>query len=252
MGDAGTIIREMDAWAEPNVLGDAQSCFRVLEALPAAIYVTDAAGRIVFFNQAAATFAGRTPEIGNNHWCVTWRLLWPDGRPMAHDECPMARALKENRPIRGGAAIAERPDGTRVPFMAYPTPLHDAAGTLVGAINMLVHLTDRERAEAAAQELNDTLEQRVEDRTRQLTETLTQLRESERRFRYLVEGVKDHAIFKALRTTRSSCWMARAMSPTGIRAPSGSKGTSTKKSSASIFPDFTRQRIDNEGCPAMR
>ena len=78
----------------------------LLDALPAAIYTTDAAGRITFFNQAAVEISGRTPEIGSDQWCVTWRLYWPDGRPMAHDECPMARALKEDRPIRGGEAIA--------------------------------------------------------------------------------------------------------------------------------------------------
>ena len=70
----------------------------LLDALPVAIYTTDAAGRITFFNQAAAEFAGRRPEIGSDEWCVTWRLYWPDGRPMAHDECPMARKLKEDRP----------------------------------------------------------------------------------------------------------------------------------------------------------
>jgi len=118
----------------------------LLDALPAAIYMTDATGRITFFNQAAVEFSGRRPEIGSDHWCVTWRLYWPDGRPMAHDECPMARALKEDRPIRGGEAIAERPDGTRVPFMAYPTPLHDASGQLVGAVNMLVDLTPTKEA----------------------------------------------------------------------------------------------------------
>ena len=80
----------------------------LLDALPAAIYTTDAAGRITFFNQAAVEFSGRRPEIGSDQWCVTWRLYWPDGRRMAHDECPMARALKEDRPIRGGEAVAER------------------------------------------------------------------------------------------------------------------------------------------------
>jgi PAS domain-containing protein len=62
----------------------------LLDALPAAIYTTDAAGRVTFFNQAAVEFSGRTPELGTDRWCVTWRLYWPDGRPMAHDECPMA------------------------------------------------------------------------------------------------------------------------------------------------------------------
>jgi PAS domain S-box-containing protein len=181
--------------AEPVPGMQGVCCRDVLNALPGAIYTTDAAGRITFFNQAAVDFSGRVPEIGSDHWCVTWRLYWPDGRPMAHDECPMAKALKEDRPIRGGEAIAERPDGKRVPFMAYPTPLHDASGKLVGAVNMLVDLTSHKESEEAQRRLNEMLEQRVEARTRDLTEALTQLRESERRFRLLVEGVMDYAIF---------------------------------------------------------
>src|SRR6516225_6902525 len=192
-GRGGGVKRQMKPKSE---LCDRRWHFRdLLDALPAAIYTTDAAGRITFFNRAAVEFSARTLEIGSDQWCVTWRLYWPDGRPMAHDECPMARALKEDRPIRGGEAIAERPDGTRVPFMAYPTPLHDASGNLVGAVNMLVDLTSSKEADEALLQLNETLEQRVETRTRELTEALKQLRESERRFRLLVEGVTDYAIF---------------------------------------------------------
>ena len=80
----------------------------LLDALPAAIYTTDAAGRITSYNQAAVEFSGRTPKIGSDQWCVTWRLYWPDGRPMAHGECPMASALTEDRPIRGGDSRAAR------------------------------------------------------------------------------------------------------------------------------------------------
>ena len=61
----------------------------------------------------------------------------------------MAIALKENRPVRGCEAIAERPDGTRIPFIPYPTPLRDAEGRLIGAINMLVDITERKRSEQA-------------------------------------------------------------------------------------------------------
>ena len=121
----------------------------LLEVLPAAVYTTDAKGRITFFNRAAVEMAGRTPRPGDE-WCVTWRLYNPDGTPLPHDQCPMAVALKENRPVRGIEAIAERPDGTRVPFMPYPTPLHDAEGRLIGAINMLVDISERKKAEEYA------------------------------------------------------------------------------------------------------
>jgi PAS domain S-box-containing protein len=120
----------------------------LLEALPVAVYTTDPAGRITYFNEAAAEFWGQRPQLGTSEWCGSWKLYWPDGSPLAHHDCPMAMALKENRPIRGMEAIAERPDGTQVPFIPYPTPLYDQNGRLVGAVNMLVDITERKRAEA--------------------------------------------------------------------------------------------------------
>ncbi|WP_454622394.1 HWE histidine kinase domain-containing protein [Bradyrhizobium cenepequi] len=118
----------------------------VLQALPAAIYTTDASGRITFFNQACIDFAGRAPDIGDM-WCVSWKLFRPDGTPLPYEECPMAIALRENRPVRNMEAIAERPDGSRICFMPYPTPLRDADGRLIGAVNMLVDITMRKQAE---------------------------------------------------------------------------------------------------------
>lgn len=124
----------------------------LLEALPAAVYTTDADGRITFFNRAAVEMAGRVPTLGDE-WCVTWRLFRTDGTFLPHDQCPMAVAIKEDRPIRGEEAVAERPDGTRVPFIPYPTPLHDGEGRLTGAINMLVDISDRKKAEEFAERL---------------------------------------------------------------------------------------------------
>lgn len=135
----------------------------LLQFLPAAIYTTDAEGRITFYNEAAVELAGREPVLGSDTWCVTWKLFWPDGTPMAHDECPMAVALRENRPIRGGEALAERPDGSRVPFTPYPTPLRDGDGNLVGAINMLVDISDRKAAEARQKVMIDELNHRVKN-----------------------------------------------------------------------------------------
>jgi hypothetical protein len=44
-------------------------------------------------------------------------------------------------------AVAERPDGRRVAFAPYPTPRFNPAGELVGAVNLLIDITDaREEA----------------------------------------------------------------------------------------------------------
>ena len=125
----------------------------LIQALPAAICTTDAAGRITFFNEAAAELWGCRPEIGKSEFCGSWKLYWPDGKPMPHGECPMAVALKEQRVVRGMEAVAERPDGTLVHFVPYPTPLYDDSGILIGAVNMLIDISDRKRADANAQRL---------------------------------------------------------------------------------------------------
>ena len=131
---------------------------KILDELPAAIYVTDALGRITYFNEAAATLWGHRPTIGTSEWCGSWKLFWPDGRALPHGECPMAIAIKEKRTVRGMEAIAERPDGTRVPFEPYPTPLFDASGALIGAVNMLIDITDRKRAEEVKQLLSSIVQ----------------------------------------------------------------------------------------------
>jgi PAS domain-containing protein len=117
-----------------------------LDALPAPIYVTDAEGRVTYFNEACVAFAGRRPVLGEDRWCVTWRLYGEDGSFLPHEECPMAVAIRERRPVRGVEAFAERPDGTRVRFQPFPTPLFDSDGALRGAVNMLVDVSGGDRA----------------------------------------------------------------------------------------------------------
>ena len=122
--DAEQLMRDLLRGRKADgVLGDDGRWRQLFQALPAAIYTTDAAGRITFYNEAAADLWGCRPELGTSEFCGSWKLYWPDGTPLPHGECPMAMALEQKRPIRGVEAVAERPDGTRVPFIPYPTPL---------------------------------------------------------------------------------------------------------------------------------
>jgi PAS domain S-box-containing protein len=136
---------------------------QVLDLLPAAVYVTNASGRITYYNEAAAALWGYRPQLGLSEWCGFWKLYWPDGRPLPHDECPMAIAVRESRPIRGMEALAERPDGIRVPVIPYPTPLYDAAGELIGAVNMVVDITDRKRAQERQKLLINEIQHRIKN-----------------------------------------------------------------------------------------
>ena len=65
----------------------------------------------------------------------------------------MAMALREQREIRWEQAVAERPDGSRVPFLAFPTPLRDQSGVMIGAVNTLIDLSDHLRADEAGMHL---------------------------------------------------------------------------------------------------
>jgi PAS domain-containing protein len=112
----------------------------LLDELDVATYVTDPDGLLVYANPACVAFAGRTPQPGVDRWCVTWKLYRHSGEFLPHDECPMAVAIREKKPVRGVVAIAERPDGSRVAFSPSPTPIFGRDNRLLGAVNMLAPL----------------------------------------------------------------------------------------------------------------
>ena len=114
---------------------------------PAAVYATDADGFITLYNEAAVSLWGREPEAGKDRWCGSHRLYRPDGTPLSLDASPLAVALKEGRPIQGVELVIERPDGTRRHVRAYPEPIRDSAGEVVGAINTFADMTPHTRME---------------------------------------------------------------------------------------------------------
>ncbi|MGE0660996.1 MAG: sensor histidine kinase [Reyranellaceae bacterium] len=116
----------------------------LLSALPVAVYMTDPDGRLTWFNDAAEELWGRRPELGATRWCGSWKLFWPDGRPLAHEDCPMAESLRQGRPVRGSEAVVERPDGSRVAVLPYPRLLLGPDGEVQGGVNMLVEIAERQ------------------------------------------------------------------------------------------------------------
>lgn len=137
---------------------DGLSLSDILRVLPAAIYTTDRDGYITSYNDAAAALWGGAPELGEAQYSGPWKLYWPDDTPLPPEQCPMALALRERRAIHGAEIVGQRPDGSRVPFLAYPTPLFNAAGDLIGAVNMLIDITDRKADEKAARRLAAIIE----------------------------------------------------------------------------------------------
>jgi PAS domain S-box-containing protein len=128
----------------------------LFDLVPVAIYVCDANGIIRECNRRAVELWGREPT-GNGEeprFCGSYKIYYPDGRLMPHDECPMARALRgEKLTPENLEIVIERPDGERRNVVPAPHVLTNKHGKITGAINCLFDITERKHAETAAMRL---------------------------------------------------------------------------------------------------
>jgi PAS domain S-box-containing protein len=127
----------------------------LLEKLPAGAYTCDPDGLITYFNQNAVQLWGRAPKLIDpvDRFCGSFKLFWPDGSPIAHDQCWMALTLKMDKGYNGHEIVIERPDGQRLTALAHANPIHNESGELLGAVNVLVDITERKRAEEERERL---------------------------------------------------------------------------------------------------
>ena len=142
---------------------------RIFDSLPAAAYTCDTDGLITYFNERATGLWGRTPKLNHSddRFCGSFKILDVDGRVIPHEQCLMATAIKQEREIKGLEVMVERADGSRRNALAHINPMWDFKGRLVGAVNVLVDITDLKRAEEKLRE--------SEHRWRSMTEALPQL-----------------------------------------------------------------------------
>jgi len=134
-----------------------QERYRTLfDLVPVAVYTCNADGIIQEYNRRAVELWGG--ELGQNgekpRFCGSYKIYYPDGRPMPHEECPMARALRgEKLTPKDLEIVVERPDGERRDVIPAPRVLTDEHGKIAGAVNCLFDITERKRAETAAMRL---------------------------------------------------------------------------------------------------
>jgi PAS domain S-box-containing protein len=128
---------------------------RLLENLPAAAYTCDAEGLITYYNPYAAQLWGRAPELNDpeERYCGSFKLFSAEGVPIPRHQCGMAMALREGKEYNGHEIVIERPDGSRLTALAHINPIHDDSGNLVGAVNVLIDISDRKHAEKEREEL---------------------------------------------------------------------------------------------------
>ena len=124
----------------------------LLQCVATAVYACDTEGRITFHNAAAAALWGGEPPMEPNQWCGTQRLYEVMGQPVTLDAYPTRVAIAQM--LTGGALagrelIVRRPDGSRRHVLSYARPWLDAAGTLAGAIDTMLDITESRQADVA-------------------------------------------------------------------------------------------------------
>jgi PAS domain S-box-containing protein len=154
-----------------------------------AIFALDTDGFILSWNAGAQRFKGYTAsEVIGKHFSIFYpKELVAEGFP----EFELRTAANTGRFEDEGWRI--RKDGSRFWANVVITALKDNTGTLLGYAKVTRDLTERREAEEA-------------------------LRESEERFRTMVEGVKDYAIFMLDPDGRIATWNQGAERIKGYRA----------------------------------
>jgi signal transduction histidine kinase len=147
-----------------SALHDGELQFRrLLEKLPAGAYTCDPEGLITYFNQQAVQLWGRAPKLRDpvDRFCGSFKLFSPDGSPIAHDQCWMALALRADQEYNRREIVIEHPDGRRLTALAHANPIHDESGKLIGAVNVLVDITERKRLEESLREIREAERRRI-------------------------------------------------------------------------------------------
>jgi signal transduction histidine kinase len=149
-----TVLKTDSGLSGPLLLNGELRFRQLLEKLPAGAYTCDPNGLITYFNQHAVQLWGRRPKLNDptDRFCGSFKLYAMDGTPIRHDQCWMALALKNSLEYNGDEIVIECPDGQRRTTLAYASPFSDEGGKLLGAVNVLVDISDRKRAEDALRE----------------------------------------------------------------------------------------------------
>src|SRR5215210_2014800 len=103
-----TTIMKQDLLANNGVIDSVQQILQpgylresnILNLLPSAVYVCDASGVVVNYNRKAVELWGRTPKKGakDELYCGSFKLYYPDGSHLPHNETPVAASLADGLP----------------------------------------------------------------------------------------------------------------------------------------------------------
>src|SRR5215210_815617 len=210
---------ESDQMANERLRPEDLGFGRLFDRIQDAVIVADAeTQRIVLWNSAAAKMFGYSASEALK---LRVEALVPEPLKDAHRAGIARYAETGHGPyIDSDAPLdlpAVRKNGEEIRVEMSLSPIrtvHEADdGEAQFVLAIVREVTGRKRAEEAVRELNKNLENRVEERTSQLEATIAELesnqqelRQSEERFRLLVENVRDYAIFMLSPDGRIVSW----------------------------------------------
>src|SRR5829696_8627100 len=174
-----------------------------------AIFMLDPKGKVASWNEGAQSIKGyRQQEILGRHFSV----FYPE-EDLERSKPERALEIAQEKGTYEEEGWRVRKDGSTFWASVLITALWDEAGDLRGFAKVTRDITERKQAEEEIRQLNKDLENRVEERTSQLAAAVAELesnqrelRQSEERFRILVEGVSDYAIFMLSPDGRIVSW----------------------------------------------
>ncbi len=132
---------------------------RTFDAVPDFVSIMDTNYHIVRANQSMAKQLGVTPEEASGSIC--YECIHGTSSPP--NNCPHAQLIKDGK--QHTAELHEPRLGGD--FIVSATPLHDEHGKLIGSVHVARNITQRKKAEEELRTLNETLEERVRERTQE-------------------------------------------------------------------------------------
>ena len=117
------------------------------------VAVVDAAGRLVFVNEAGRALLGRLPPPGANFakFAAELDIRYPDGRPVPPAEFPLSLGLR-GQAVVDHVLLLRRPEGGDAYLTSHTAPVRDENGDVVGAYSLFRDITQQMQAERQAAE----------------------------------------------------------------------------------------------------